>query len=477
MYSCIAWIFTNLIFCSLIAFTKQQYKPEWSSLDQRPLPAWYDESKIGIFIHWGVFSVPSVYSEWMWWAWKGDNPNPDTVVFMNKNYPPDWTYADFASQFHAEFYDPNEWADIFAASGAKYVVLTSKHHEGFTMWPSKYSFNWNAMDVGPKRDLLGDLANAIRNRTDIVFGLYHSMYEWFHPLYLEDKKNGFKTQMFPFGKTLPELKEIVETYKPSVIWSDGDWEASDEYWNSTGFLAWLYNESPVRDTVVVNDRWGSGIPCQHGDFYTCSDHYNPGHLVTHKWENCFTIDKGSWGYVRTSSTNDYLTIEEILYQIITTVSTGGNVLINVGPTSYGKIAPIFEERLRQMGSWLKVNGEAIYSSIPWKYQNDTVNKNVWYTSSKDKEFVYASLLDWQKNTSEILLGAPVSSSSTRVTLLGSDMVPLNWHPASASGGIVIDVSNVKIYSLATDWAWVFKLENISYDVSMYKSKMTPMITI
>ncbi|CAF1971844.1 unnamed protein product [Rotaria magnacalcarata] len=407
MYSCIAWIFTNLIFCSLIAFTKQQYKPEWSSLDQRPLPAWYDESKIGIFIHWGVFSVPSVYSEWMWWAWKGDNPNPDTVVFMNKNYPPDWTYADFASQFHAEFYDPNEWADIFAASGAKYVVLTSKHHEGFTMWPSKYSFNWNAMDVGPKRDLLGDLANAIRNRTDIVFGLYHSMYEWFHPLYLEDKKNGFKTQMFPFGKTLPELKEIVETYKPSVIWSDGDWEASDEYWNSTGFLAWLYNESPVRDTVVVNDRWGSGIPCQHGGFYTCADRYNPGHLITHKWEDCFTIDKSSWGYVRTSSANDYLTIEEILYQIITTVS----------------------------------------------------------------------LLDWQKNTSEILLGAPVSSSSTRVTLLGSDMAPLNWHPASASGGIVIDVSNVKIYSLATDWAWVFKLENISYDVSMYKSKMTPMITI
>ncbi|CAF1685647.1 unnamed protein product [Rotaria magnacalcarata] len=462
----------------LFVLSGSSYLPQWSSLDTRPLPSWYDQSKVGIFIHWGVFSVPSIHSEaWMWWAWKGDNPNPDTVVFMNKNYPPDWTYADFASQFHAEFYDPNEWADIFAASGAKYVVLTSKHHEGFTMWPSKYSFNWNAMDVGPKRDLLGDLANAIRNRTDIVFGLYHSMYEWFHPLYLEDKKNGFKTQMFPFGKTLPELKEIVETYKPSVIWSDGDWEASDEYWNSTGFLAWLYNESPVRDTVVVNDRWGSGIPCQHGDFYTCSDHYNPGHLVTHKWENCFTIDKGSWGYVRTSSANDYLTIEEILYQIITTVSTGGNVLINVGPTSYGKIAPIFEERLRQMGSWLKVNGEAIYSSIPWKYQNDTVNKNVWYTSSKDKEFVYASLLDWQKNTSEILLGAPVSSSSTRVTLLGSDMVPLNWHPASASGGIVIDVSNVKIYSLATDWAWVFKLENISYDVSMYKSKMTPMITI
>ncbi|CAF1263413.1 unnamed protein product [Rotaria sp. Silwood1] len=240
-------------------------------------------------------------------------------------------------------------------------------------------------------------------------------------------------------KTLPELKEIVENYKPSVIWSDGDWEAPDTYWNSTGFLAWLYNESPVKDTVVVNDRWGAGIPCHHGGFYTCSDRFNPGHLITHKWENCFTIDKHSWGYIRTS----------------------GNVLINVGPTSYGKIPPIYEERLRQMGSWLKVNGEAIYNSVPWKYQNDTINKNVWYTSSKDEQFVYACLLDWQKNTTELVLGAPISSSSTSITLLGSDVGSLSWRLAGASGGIIIELSNIKIYSLASDWAWVFKLQNIT----------------
>ncbi|CAF4791929.1 unnamed protein product, partial [Rotaria sp. Silwood2] len=172
MQSCTAIVYAAIVCCFLLPFSEQQYTPDWKSLDSRPLPAWYDESKIGIFIHWGVFSVPSIVSEWMWWDWKGDKPNPKLVDFMKKNYPPDWTYADFAEQFHAEFYDPNEWADIFAASGAKYIVLTSKHHEGFTMWPSKYSFNWNAMDVGPKRDLLGDLANAIRNRTNIVFGLY-----------------------------------------------------------------------------------------------------------------------------------------------------------------------------------------------------------------------------------------------------------------------------------------------------------------
>ncbi|CAF3810942.1 unnamed protein product [Rotaria sordida] len=454
-------IFIAVVCCSFVPFTKEQYTPDWTSLDSRPLPAWYDESKIGIFIHWGVFSVPSISSEWMWWSWKGNDPSSEVVAFINKNYPPDWTYADFAAQFHAEFYNPNEWADIFAASGAKYIVFTSKHHEGFTMWPSKYSFNWNAMDVGPKRDLLGDLANAIRNRTNLVFGLYHSMFEWFHPLFLEDKQNGFKTQLFPDMKTLPELKEIVESYKPSVVFSDGDWDAPDTYWNSTGFLAWLYNESPVKDTVVVNDRWGTGMECHHGGYYTCGDRYNPGHLLTHKWENCFTIDKHSWGFLRTSNVDDYLTIQEILGQVIITVSTGGNVLINVGPTSYGKIAPIYEERLRQMGAWLKVNGEGIYSSIPWKYQNDTTNPHIWYTSSKDNQTVYASLLVWPNNTTEILLGAPVSSSNTTVTLLGSNVGPLNWRSASESGGIIIDVSNIEAYSLASDWAWIFKLQNIT----------------
>ena len=139
------------------------YKPTWESLDTRPLPQWFDQSKIGIFIHWGVFSVPSYGSEWFWWNWKNPTPNKNYVDFMAKNFRPDFTYADFAAQFTAEFFDPVYWTEVFKASGAKYVVLTSKHHEGFTLWPSKYSFSWNAMDVGPKRDLVGMQLNFIKN--------------------------------------------------------------------------------------------------------------------------------------------------------------------------------------------------------------------------------------------------------------------------------------------------------------------------
>jgi len=376
---------------------------------------------------------------------------------MKNNYPPSFTYADFAPMFHAEFFNPDYWADLFKAAGARYVVLTSKHHEGFTNWPSKVSWNWNSMEVGPKRDLVGDLANSIRNRTDIHFGLYHSMFEWYHPLYLQDKAAGYKTTKFPEAKALPELYEIVNAYKPDVIWSDGDWEAPDVYWNSTGFLAWLYNESPVKDTVVTNDRWGSGTPCHHGGYFTCSDKYDPGVLQKHKWENCFTIDRSSWGFRRNAVSGDYLTVIEILTSLARTVSCGGNILINVGPTSDGMIAPIFEDRLRSLGSWLGVNGEAIYSSKPWTHQNDTVTSYVWYTS-KDAS-VYAISLAWPKDNM-LTLGAATATPQTTVSMLGYKGA-LKWMSLGPSGGIIVSIPSIPVDQLPSEWAWVFKLDNLA----------------
>ncbi|GFT63873.1 alpha-L-fucosidase [Nephila pilipes] len=433
------------------SFIEGKYTPDWDSLDARSLPLWYDEAKVGIFLHWGVFSVPAFGSEWFWSNWAGKGAA--YVDFMEKNFKPGFSYPEFGPQFTAEFYDPEKWAEIFQASGAKYVVLTSKHHEGFTLWPSKVSWNWNAKDIGAKRDLLGDLANAIRNKTDIHFGVYHSMFEWFHPLYILDKKNGYKTQYFVDSKALPELFELVNTYEPEVIWSDGDWEAPDTYWKSKEFLAWLYNESPVKDIIVVNDRWGANIPCHHGGYYTCSDRYNPKTLQAHKWENAMTLDKGSWGFRRNVDLSGFLTAEELITTLAETVSCGGNLLINVGPTSDGRIIPLFEERLRQFGSWMKVNGESIYGSSPWTAQNDTLTPGVWYTS-KGKN-VYAIVLNWPKNNI-LQLGSLQLDPEDEIYMLGVSS-PLEFTQRKKI--LSVTFPYLAPNKLPNMYAWVLKVTN------------------
>ncbi|XP_056632401.1 alpha-L-fucosidase isoform X2 [Diorhabda sublineata] len=433
-----------------LSASQAQYQATWDSLDARPLPNWYDEAKIGIFLHWGVFSVPGFRSEWIWeqWARKDD----DVVEYMKKNYAPNWNYQNFAKDFTAEFYNPDEWAEIFANSGAKYVVLTSKHHEGYTLWPSKYSFSWNAKDVGPGRDVLGELATAVRNK-NLKFGVYHSYYEWFNELYLADKATNYTQTDFVDKKVNPELIELVNAYNPSLVWSDGDWEAPDTYWKSKEFLAWLYNESPVKDEVVVNDRWGTDIPCNHGGFFSCQDRYNPGTLQQHKWENAMTLDKTSWGFRRNAKLDDYMTTLELLTQLTSTVSCGGNILINIGPTKDGIIAPIFQQRLRDLGTWLSINGEAIYSTKPWTTQNDTLNANVWYTSKGSA--VYAISLGWPEHNI-LNLGAAIGifkDPATSVYLLGNGNEALKWTLNNDSVNINFpDKSTVK-----SEWAYVLKI--------------------
>ncbi|XP_005102742.1 alpha-L-fucosidase [Aplysia californica] len=444
------------LFCLLVIFYVSSiygYEPTWESLDSRPIPEWYDEAKLGIFIHWGVFSVPSFASEWFWWDWKGQS-TPAVVEFMAKNYPPDFTYADFAKQFTAEFFNAVEWAQMFQSSGAKYIVFVSKHHEGFTNWPSAHSFNWNSMQVGPHRDIVGELMNATRSNTDLKFGLYHSLFEWFNPLYLQDKKANFTTQNFVKFKTMPELYELVNNYEPEIVWSDGAHGPVD-YWQSREFLAWLYTNSTVKDTVVTNDRWATGTLCHHGGFYTCSDRYNPGFLQKHKWENAMTIDRKSWGFRRTARLSDYLTMEEILQTFVETVSCGGNMLMNVGPPHHGHITPVYEERLRNMGKWLKVNGEGIYKSKPWTYQNDTLTKGVWYTknNSSGSTTVYAFVFNWP---GELLsLGLPLVSEVSKINLVG-DSTFLDYKPRSTKG-VDITIPLYSVNELPCQWLWAFKI--------------------
>ncbi|VDN24018.1 unnamed protein product [Dibothriocephalus latus] len=147
---------------------------------------------------------------------------------------------------------------------------------------------------------------------------------------------------------MPELYDLVERYRPSVIWSDGCPSTSD-YWKAKEFMAWLYNDSPVKDFVVVNDRWGSDVECAHGDFLTCQDR----------------------------PILPFVKPQELMETLVEVIAFGGNFLINVGPTAWGTIDPIFEERLLTMGDWLAVNGMAIYDSVPWVVQKDPKRPKLW----------------------------------------------------------------------------------------------------
>ncbi|XP_067936576.1 alpha-L-fucosidase-like isoform X2 [Watersipora subatra] len=457
---------TLMVIYNTLAPITGQYTPTWDSLDSRPLPTWYDESKIGIFVHWGVFSVPALHGSNFWKFWHDSKPGDFYYEFMKKNYREDWTYADFASQFTAELFDPKQWADLFEDAGAKYVVLITKHHEGFCNWNTNYSFNWNAMQVGPKRDLVAEVSKAVRG-AGLHLGLYHSLYEWFNPLYLLDKGSGYRSQLFVKGKTIPELYELVNTYRPDLIWSDGNNEASDDYFDSKEFLTWLYNDSPVKDQVVVNDRWGNTTNCKHGGYLTCDDRYNPKVLQARKWENCDSVQKTAWGYRRDDDLRDYKPIHDIISTMAQTISCGGNYLLNVGPTHDGRILPIFEERLRQMGAWLKVNGEAIYASSPWRYQNDTVSGNVWYTKKKSNSSItgysiYAFVLDWPLNN-KLTLGAPIATPAIEITMLGYSQngKNLQYDLRKNDLGIMVYFPYIPPNELPSFYAWVLKLDNVA----------------
>ncbi|XP_022080343.1 alpha-L-fucosidase-like [Acanthaster planci] len=442
-----------------VAGVQARNEPNWESLDARPLPSSYDEAKIGVFSHWGVYSVPSYGSEWFWWNWQA-LCYPGYVKFMQKTRPSGFTYQDFAAEFKVELFDTEQFTDILQASGANYFVLTSNHHEGFTDWPSKYSWNWNSMDVGPKRDLVGEVAAAVRSKTNLRFGLYHSQFEWFNPLYIQDLKHLFTTNDYVTKVYMPELMELVETYRPELVWSDGSGEGVYQYWKSTEFLAWLYNDSPVKDSVVVNVRWGILCECNHGGYYTCQDRYNPGVLQKHKFENAMTLDLSSLGYRRDATLKDIMDIDVLIATLAQTVSCGGNLLVNVGPTRDGRIVPIFEERLRQMGAWLKVNGEAIYSSKPWKAQKDVKTESVWYTSKQNETVtaVYVIVLDWPIDN-DIILGSTMPTNRTTVSVLGHEGA-LKWTRGPSGEGMTVTLPILNPTQMPCHWAWVLKIQNL-----------------
>ncbi|MEX2044119.1 MAG: alpha-L-fucosidase [Opitutus sp.] len=342
----------------------KRYAPAWAELDARPTPDWFLDAKFGVFIHWGVYSVPAwgmagEYSEWYWRRIRSEEPKWEPWrEFHRRNYGGSFDYMDFAPQFTAELFDAKQWADLFVRAGVKYVVPTSKHHDGYALWPSAEASGtwgrpWNAVEIGPKRDLMGELAAATR-AAGLEFGFYYSLYEWFNPLWLSDRPRYVAEHM------IPQFKDVVTRYEPAIIFSDGEWDMPSADWRSEELLAWLFNESPSRDHVVINDRWGKDSRHRHGGYWTTE--YTAGlQDGTHPWEESRGMGY-SYGLNRAERIDDYKTGREFILILIDLVSRGGNLLLDIGPAADGTIPPLMEQRLLEIGDWLAVNGEAIYGT-------------------------------------------------------------------------------------------------------------------
>ncbi len=433
-----------------------KYMPDWESIDSRPTPEWFQDAKFGIFIHWGLYSVPAwgptetesiydKYAEWYWYKLMDQTSpvNEQFVEFHQKNYGKDARYQDFASQFRAELFRPKDWAKLFKQAGAQYVVLTSKHHEGYCLWPSEQSWNWNAMDVGPHRDLAGDLSDAVKAE-GLHMGFYYSLYEWFNPQYLNDVNRYVDQHM------LPQMKDLVQRYEPDIVWTDGEWDHASDTWRSKEFLAWLYNESPVKDSVVVNDRWGNDTRGKHGGFYTTEYDLVHDKEVTggmdHPWEECRGIGT-SFGYNRNEDLSNYSSSTELIHLLIDKVSKGGNLLLNVGPTADGRIPVIMQQRLSDVGDWLKINGEAIYGTRKWDSDAVAGDSQVSFTRKGNDLYLFNT----DPNQTEVFVSGVNPKS---LELLGSSE-EIDW--IVVEGKVRITIPNFPSERLPCSHAWVFIL--------------------
>ena len=333
----------------------------WEELRTRPYPGWFQDAKLGIFIHWGVYSVPAYsgkeqYGEWFLRGLQtGDTLR---TRFMRERYGEEFTYRDLARLFRAELFDPSDWADLFRRAGAHYVVLVSKHHDGYALWPSRYAQSWNSVDVGPGRDLVGELTEAVRD-AGLRMGLYYSLAEWNNPLHRWYTDPPEAIAPYVEQHMIPQLKELISAYRPVVLFSDGEWLNTAEQWHARELIDWYYDT--VGPDAVVNDRWGQG-----SDIGFLTPEYSAGIEVSDRpWAEVRGLGR-SFALNRNEALEAYMTPAELVHRFASAVATGGGMILNVGPKADGQIPLLQQERLLQLGQWLEVNGEAIYGSKPWR---------------------------------------------------------------------------------------------------------------
>ncbi len=454
----------------------RRYEPAWASLKQHACPKWYEDAKLGIFIHYGLYSVPAwaptvkltpkgeidwhkfapdlsdwfpsnPYAEWYMNTWriKGSSTWKHHVETYGKNFE----YLDFIPMFdqEAKKWDPDQWADLFKEIGARYIVPTTRHHDGFRLWPSKVTNpHRKANQQGAERDIIGELATAVRKQ-GIHMGIYFSGgLDWSfteNPILTRHGVEEDCPQSEEYGAYADALlEELIHRYEPDDIWNDIAYPRTG---NLTKILADYYNLVPE---ATVDDRFHEiDKPPEHAD-YTSPEGVWPEKIVERKWESCHALGT-SFGYNQNEGPEDMLTPGKLIAMFVDIVSKNGNLLLDIGPKADGSISELQLSRVRELGKWLRINGEAIYATRPWVKSEGKTQDGVAIRFTQKEDAAYATLLS-KPASHEIIIESLRLKEGTRVEMLGANG-NLTW---SATG------DNVKLTlpnELPGDYAYALKI--------------------
>ncbi|QEG35766.1 alpha-L-fucosidase [Bythopirellula goksoeyrii] len=460
---------------------KGPFQPNWDSLKGFQTPEWLRDGKFGIFIHWGPYSVPAFGSEWYPRnMYSKGTPEYDHHL---KEFGPhaEFGYKDFIPLFKAEKFDPAAWADLFHEAGVKYVIPVAEHHDGFPMYDCEFT-EWSAAKKGPQRDILGELAPALRER-EIVFGAssHRAEHWWFFDqgmlidsdvldprnssLYgpANNKRVAETHAEMPDKQFLDDWLlrtcEIVDKYQPEVIYFD--WWICQPVFQPylQRFAAYYYNRGAEWGKQVTIDykQWeGQSFPEGTGVF-DIERGLAPG-IRPDFWQTDTSVSKNSWGYV---SNHEYKDVDSIIDDLIDVVSKNGALLLNIGPKADGTIPEPEQRMLRTIGAWLKVNGEAIYSTRPWKMfgEGPTLAVGGSFADTKRQPFtgedfrfttkgdtLYAIALAPPENEKLLVKSLSTTTGNIEsVSVLGSDD-SLEW--SQSDKGLAVDLPPERISEFA-----------------------------
>jgi alpha-L-fucosidase len=434
-----------LLLTSTAASTLSSQVVRESAAQKDARMAWWRDARFGMFIHWGLYAVPAG-------TWKGERvPGLGEWIQERAKIPRD-EYAPLAQQFNPTQFDADEWVRIAKDAGMKYIIITSKHHDGFALFDSKVS-TYDIMDATPyRRDAIRALATAARG-AGLKFGVYYSIMDWHHPdaqapAFPSYNSRTYKNPEFNrYVETYmkPQLRELVTQYPEiDVLWFDGEWIAdwSDEQGRS--LYDWLRG---LRPSLIVNNRVGhsrqgmSGMSANKdapGDFGTPEQEVPPQGLPGIDWETCMTLNS-TWGFQ--SFDDGWKDSRELVRTLVDVASKGGNFLLNVGPTAQGVIPWQSVSRLREMGDWIRANGEAVYGSSASPYGLPAWGR---YTAKPSSGRVYAHVFEWPRDRKLVLTG--IQARPGAVYLL-ADKKPLTVE--QTAGGWVVSLPAVRPSAIAS----------------------------